>query len=160
MTAALITEMQGVNFALPSLRQDFPTNNAELRLRWLAVGTASILLDEFLTGVKLDGVTFNNPGTTDPVSFDTFNNLFLRVRPYDDMLPPSGSIVAILTDLLHAGGVTSLNSPSLQSGSTMVLSQSSPYTALSTSALRLSATAAVNLAVDVMITGHQGAGPP
>jgi len=161
MTPALTTEMQGVDFALPPVRQDFPTNNAELRLRWLPVGTVSITLADFIAGVTLDAVAYNNPGKTDPVKFDTFNTFFLRVRPYDDLLPPSGSIVAILTDVLNIPPVSgsSLNSPPLASGSHMVLSQSTPFTALATSEVLLSAAAAVNLAVDLMILGHQGAGP-
>jgi hypothetical protein len=159
VTPAIITEAEGVNFALPVMRQEFPTNNTELRLRWLPVGTVSTTLAAFLTAVTKDAVEYHNPGTDTPLQFDTLNNLTIRIRPYDDLLPSSGSIVVILTDLLHAGGVSSLNSPSLQTGSQMILSQSNPYTVLSTTALQLAATDAVNLAVDVLITGHSGPGP-
>ena len=55
MTPALTTELQGVDFALPPVRQDFPTNNAELRLRWLPVGTVSITLADFIAGDDVTG---------------------------------------------------------------------------------------------------------
>jgi hypothetical protein len=67
--------------------------------------------------------------------------------------------VVILTDLLHTGGVNSVNSAPLQAGSTMIFSQVTPYTVLATTALQLTSTDAVNLAVDVGILGHSGAGP-
>lgn len=154
MTAGLITEALGIEFALLPLRQDFPTADLELRRRWLPGVSDTIHFADFDTGVTEDAVAFRNPGGVVDLIFATFSFIVVRVRPYDDSLPAAGTITSILTDLLHAGGANSLNSAGMGAGSCMVISQTTPYPVAATTALQLvSSAAAENLAVDLLIVG-------
>lgn len=157
MTPGYTTEAQGVEFALMTLRQDFPAADLDLRIRWLPGPSDTLGLAAFNTGVTEDAAPFRNPGGAVDLIFASFRFIVLRVRQYDDSLPAAGTITAILTDLLHAGGANSLNSTGMGAGSCIVISQTTPYAAAATTALQLVSSAdAENLAVDLLIVGTAG----
>jgi hypothetical protein len=135
-------------------RVEFPAADAGLSQYLTPIADTVYTFDNFPAVHRNGAVITNDVGL--PAAFARLHLLHLRIAAYRPDLPSSGTVGVVLTDMFGTGA---LDFGALDIGDELPLTRKREgFLLLSTSALVLTVTDPVNLAIEMIIAGKETAG--